>query len=172
MFRNFVDKIISVCLIKRTEEDIYNNITKILKYYKPEKLNEIIENEIYDNYDKNRIKIINNNNYPYYKYLLYSSELFDIVNIKWEKNSMSNIHDHPDKGCIMYVMNDGKLIENVYVNNNTIYRIGTNKLTYGKIGYRIGNKYLHKITADEFTETLHIYIPGNYKCIEYKKNHT
>lgn len=171
MFKNFVDKIKLVCILKKKEEDIYKDIEKILKYYEPYKLNEIIENEIYDNYDKNKIKIINNNNYSYYKYLLYSSELFDIVNIKWEKNSMSNIHDHPPKGCIMYIINDGKLKENVYVyNSNKILKTGINNLTYGKISYIKGNKYLHKIYANEFTETLHIYIPGNYNCREYKIN--
>lgn len=171
MFRNFVDKIKSIIILKKTEEEIYKDITKILRYYEPEKLNEIIENEIDYNYDKNKIKVINNNNYPYYKYLLYSSELFDIVNIKWMKNSISNIHDHPSKGCIMYVINDGKLTENIYINSkDIIFRSGTNKLTYGKISYIKGNKYLHKIYANEFTETLHIYIPGNYKCNEYHKS--
>jgi predicted metal-dependent enzyme (double-stranded beta helix superfamily) len=169
MFKNFVDKIDIICKNNTDTTIIYEKVKKILLEYKPEELNEIIEEELdinYDNIKKYEMKMKNN---VYYKYILYNSSIFDIIHIKWEKGCESKIHDHPTMGCILYVINDGEIMEHNYFKNydGKLLRNKTKILKYGKIGYKIGKKTLHKIKANSYTETLHIYIPGNYKPTYY-----
>lgn len=156
-----------IALIKNFEKDIYviDKINLLLLNYKPEELNEYIEEYIDENPDLEKITC-NNNGYKYYKYILYSSESFDLIHIKWEKFAESKIHDHPEIGCVLMVLNDGKLTEDVYVKSEyskILIKTEQNKLFYQNIGFQKSNKILHKITANEYTETLHVYLPGKYR---------
>lgn len=59
----------------------------------------------------------------------------------------------------------GKLKEDVYENNennNNIKMLKTNYLNVNDIGYKCGNIILHKITAKEYSVSLHIYMPPNF----------
>lgn len=165
MFNRVIESVKKICEYPEPAYRIKEKINLILLNYKPEELNEYIEEYIDEN--KNLEKYtININGYCYYKYILFTSNEFDVVHIKWEKYAESAIHDHPDKGCIMMVLNDGKLIENKYFHSeysNILIKKSQNTLSYGDFGYIKSNKYLHKIIAKEYTETLHIYIPGKYK---------
>lgn len=136
----------------------------ILLNYKPEELNEYIE-EYIDEHPNIKKIICNVNGYKYYKYILYSASDFDMVHIKWEKMAESTIHDHPELGCIMMILNDGKLIEDRFFRSeytSLFIKCEQKRLAYGDIGYIKSNKILHRIMAKEYTETLHIYLPGNY----------
>jgi hypothetical protein len=95
---------------------------------------------------------------------LFENESFSLVFIKWNLNSFTKIHDHPDKGCIMRVLN-GSLKEETF--SLRLNLISTNVLTDDKIGYKKGNKILHKITALKDSMSLHVYIPGYYKVNNY-----
>jgi hypothetical protein len=146
------------------DEYYREKINLILLNYKPEELNEYIEEYIDENPDMKKI-ICNVNGNKYYKYILYSSQNFDMVHIKWEKMAQSKIHDHPELGCIMMVLNDGKIIEDRFFRSdyaNLLVRCEQKRAGYGDIGYIKSNKILHRIIAKEYTETLHIYLPGNY----------
>ncbi len=170
LFDNFVSQIRYICYETKDCDEIYENIMHVLKNYNPGLLNEIIENEIDMNYNNVEIQTLDENNNPYYMYQLYNSKLFDIIHIKWTKKSSTRIHDNPKLGCFIYTLNDGKLIQHIYQNSiifNRLIRYNSDKLTYGKIGYINGNIELHKLCAEEYTETLHICIPGNYKTKYY-----
>lgn len=172
MFYEIIENIKTICEQAYTCEEIHYNVNELFNNLDVDKFNESIEDYIDDNYDDIKTTIINENKNPYYKYILYNSELLDIVHIKWTKNSESKVHDHPKSGCIVFVLNDGKLSEHTFLNSsklNKIMRINTDTLMYRDIGYKIGDNELHKIKADEYTETIHVYIPGNHK-IKYYTN--
>ncbi len=164
MYRNIVNKIHKICSDSKSEQEIFCNIKNILVKYNPYLFGEIINNEINKTFDEKKLQIIRNNENSYYKYNLYNSELFDIFDIKWEKNSFSKIHNHPEKGCVVYLYNHGDLSELNFVKiANEIKYMNTKHLGFGDIGYKIGDKYLHKIYSNIYSETVHIYIPGNFK---------
>ena len=170
MFDDLVNKIKIICSETRDCDEIYENIINILKSYNPNFLNEIIENEIDFNYENIKIITVNEDTNPYYKYYLYNSRLFDIIHIKWTKNSETKIHDNPKLGCFTFVINDGKLYEHIYTNSyifKKLLRNASHKLTYNKIAYINGNINLNKFCAHEYTETIHICIPGNYRTKYY-----
>ena len=173
MITSLIDNICKNCIKYNKIEDIenlYHEIKNILL----EIDNEILLKEL-DNYKF--VNIINLNEYN--KYFIYSSDIFDIILIKWNKNCQSKIHDHPNKGCLLKILS-GKLCEEVY--DDKLNKIESNilrskldlapnrtsvlthvVLEKSEISYRIGNKILHKIIAFEDTYSLHIYIPGRYK---------
>ena len=97
----------------------------------------------------------------YKRKIIYSSEQFDIILIEWEINSFTKIHDHPEKGCIVKIL-DGILYEENF--DRSLYLMNINTLKKNDIGYKIGNNILHRIICKKPAKSLHIYIPGNYKC--------
>jgi hypothetical protein len=162
MFDRVIESIQHICNYR--EMNIKEKINLILLNYKPEELNEFIE-EYIDLHPDLEKYTYNTNGYNYYKYILYSSQEFDIVHIKWEKYAQSRIHDHPNIGCVLMVLNDGKIKEDIYFKseyNNILIKSNQKRLQYGDMGFIKSNTYLHKITAVEYTETLHIYLPGKY----------
>ena len=170
MFDDFVENIKIICENAFSNEEIHFKVKEIFNNLNVDNFNEIIEDYIDINYYDIKQTTVNANQNPYYKYILYNSELFDIVHIKWTKNSESKIHDHPKNGCVVMVLNDGKLSEHTFLNSiklNKIMRINTETLMYKDIGYKIADRELHKIKAEAYTETLHVYIPGNHKLKYY-----
>ena len=96
----------------------------------------------------------------YTKNLVYRNDKVDILVICWNKNQVSGIHDHPDNGCILKVM-DGELIEQVYDNDNLIK---VNKCCKNDISFQKGKKGLHNIiNGNNETVSIHVYSPPNYK---------
>jgi hypothetical protein len=168
MYRQFINRLNYICSNSSTNFDILNNIKQLLYSYEPITINKIINNQISTNFDIKKLNIIKNNDASYYRYNLYNSHMFDVFDIKWEKNSSSKIHNHPEKGCIVYMYNNGDITEYNYINNNqNIIDFNTYKIKKGQIGYKIGDTFLHKIYTNKFSETLHIYIPGNHKIKYY-----
>jgi hypothetical protein len=102
----------------------------------------------------------------YNRQLVVRNDLFDILVISWKKDQKSKIHDHPDKGCLMIVM-QGEIHENLFVNkDNNVIKINENKLKIGDIGYKERNHILHDIAGMENSVSLHIYAPPFY-CPKY-----
>jgi hypothetical protein len=158
MIISLIDDISKICIKNNKINDIdnlYYEIKNILI-----NLDNVMMLKELDNYKF--INIINVNGYN--KYIIYSSDMFDIILIKWDKKCESKIHDHPNKGCLLKILS-GKLCEEVYDNKLNI--IKSNILEKFDISYRIGNEILHKIIAFEDSYSLHIYIPGRYKPIYY-----
>jgi hypothetical protein len=117
--------------------------------------------KLYDGTDW--LSYVNNCDSTYNRELIYSSPEYDLVIITWCKNQGCAIHNHPENGCTV------KILQNSITEE--LYEPDTLKLckssTYKKddimyiddtIGYhRMCNTY------DEPCVSLHIYAPGKYK---------
>lgn len=99
-----------------------------------------------------------------------SDDLFEFVIICWNNNQRSQIHDHPDNGCILKVL-QGDLSEDVYQksdNKATYQYIGTNRVENGTVSYMEKTQIIHRIrNSDKQTVSLHIYSPPDYICKPY-----
>lgn len=152
-----IDKIDEICKNHYTTFEIYIKIKKLLDVIVYDEFIKELQFYIFEDV----IEIKNSENF-YIKYILKSTELFDLVYIKWNKDSFTRIHDHPDRGCILKILS-GCLIEECYDNNEKYFSFeNINFLSKDKISYKIGKKNLHKIIASLDTESIHIYIPGKY----------
>lgn len=123
---------------------------------------------LYILYDKYNFKIqfdynkyISFSDLNYKRNLICSSNCVDIYLICWKKGQKSKIHDHPEKGCIMYVLS-GKLTENIYHRdfNEKLSYISSKILNENDVAYNFGIKILHQIIAESDTMSLHIYHKG------------
>ena len=142
---------------------LFNAVSKNLYIYDVDKLIDLSNEWCIQKKCIKIQKVENDGNY-YEKYCLFENESFSLILIRWNKDSFSKIHDHPDKGCIMRVLK-GSLKEETYTPKLNL--ISTNLLKEDKIGYKKGNKILHKIIALQESISLHVYIPGNYKTNYY-----
>ena len=119
---------------------------------------EEIKNYNSNDWQKYKSKFPIQNNKNYIKQTIFLNKNFELILIKWDKNSQSSIHHHPENGCILKVL-DGKLLEKRYYNNkickNTIFN-------NNEIGYMHDNLGTHKIYALEETYSLHLYSPPNF----------
>ena len=98
------------------------------------------------------------------KILVEKSNLFETYIITWNKNQESPIQDHPENGCIMFVL-EGSLKEVVY--NDKLQVLYTTNYVSGDVSYIEGATKLHKIIPLEHTVTLHVYAPPNFVYKSY-----
>jgi predicted metal-dependent enzyme (double-stranded beta helix superfamily) len=108
-------------------------------------------------------------NDTYSKTCAYANDFIEIIIITWSQNICSKIHDHPENGCLLRIM-EGGLIEDVYIMDNGVSKfMDSTKLSTNQISYKIGNEYLHKISnvTNKPCISLHIYSPPNYKIKYY-----
>jgi cysteine dioxygenase len=89
----------------------------------------------------------------------YCTDKFEFIIICWNKGQESQIHDHPENGCILKILS-GKILEEVYDDNLNL--IKNNYLTKDDISYREKDKITHKIIPLEESISLHIYSAPNY----------
>lgn len=95
----------------------------------------------------------------YNKTILYRNTKFEIILISWDKNVCTNIHSHPENGCLMNIL-EGNLIEDIYKKDNYLKRNIYNK---GDISYIHDSLGYHKIyNKDQYSYSLHIYSPPNF----------
>ena len=118
--------------------------------------NAIVDWDIYINFSPDN----------YVKTLVYRNFEYEIYVISWNKNQESPIHDHPNKGCIMKIL-EGEIEEIRYNNNLDI--IKTKKYKEGNITYIDNNIGYHKMRTVDKCITLHIYSPPEYKMNIFKK---
>jgi len=106
----------------------------------------------------------------YYKDLFYTSNEFDIVVITWAKGHRGPIHNHPDNGCNVKVL-EGSITEERY-NTQTFEELCTSTYYKNNVMYIDDNLGYHRMcnTGDTCCITLHIYAPGNYKPVYYILN--
>jgi predicted metal-dependent enzyme (double-stranded beta helix superfamily) len=105
----------------------------------------------------------------YAKHPVLENEHIAIFVICWEVGQFSCIHDHPENGCLMRTLS-GKLIENVYANNNGQFEVcKTNALDKDGVSYIQGKNGLHNIRngCDGKTVSLHVYSPPGHKTVFY-----
>lgn len=122
------------------------------------KISELINSDIIDLcYSKS---IFNLNKYNKIKLSEFSNDLFEIVLIYWDDKSETLIHDHPDNGCILYLI-DGILEEELY--NKSLKIIKKSVYKPKNISYMDNKKGYHRIKCLKRAISLHIYSPPNYK---------
>lgn len=106
--------------------------------------------------------IKNENNYN--RYLVFTNNIIDIFIITWNINQSSKIHNHPDYGCLLKVL-QGQLTEYIYFKKDNLFiQTKENILNENMIGYQIGKNGLHKIlnTNEHISVSIHIYSPSGY----------
>ncbi len=101
----------------------------------------------------------------YVKILLEQTTNYEIFMICWKAGQSTPIHDHPEGGCWMQVV-QGELEETEYA-YPTMYKMGVHTLGVGDIGYKQGHVLLHSIKALQNTISLHLYKPPKYKANTY-----
>ena len=80
--------------------------------------------------------------------------------LSWKKGQKSKIHDHPENGCILIVL-QGKLREKRYCNKE-ISVMKETEACVGDVSYIDNSECYHDIEALEDSVSLHIYSPPNY----------
>ena len=105
-------------------------------------------------------KYINFDSKQYSKKLIHSNDILDAYIISWCNNQESPIHNHPEKGCIMTIL-DGQIEESLYTTNLVHYK--KNIYSKGGVSYIDNNIGYHKMKTIDTCVSLHIYSPPNYK---------
>ena len=148
-------------------EDLFQNVTNQIK------LDDSLESsqQIISNYCGNDWKkYITKPEVCYNKTLVMRNEVAELYVITWSPNSESKIHDHPQIGCVMKVV-QGNLREDIYIRKDqTSAKFDkTNYLVSNSVGFKTGNDILHKITNinndndnDRCTISIHIYSKPEY----------
>lgn len=103
-------------------------------------------------------------NTKYLKHLVYSNDYIDIFIICWNTNQKSGVHDHPENGCLMRIL-EGKLQEDIYIKDDGQYKFYfSSRILEGGATYKEKNLCVHDIiNIANKTVSLHIYSPPNYK---------
>ena len=110
----------------------------------------------------------------YNRNLVFRTNIAEMYVITWSNNCESCIHDHPERGCIMKIV-QGKLQEYIYSRSEdmVVTLTDTAMLTSDdkNIGYKIGNDVLHKIknVYEDISVSIHIYAKPNYICNKYQE---
>jgi cysteine dioxygenase len=143
---------------------LFKKINVMLKDKKLEELRYLLK----EYNGKDWYNYVKYNNKKYNKNIAFKNDLCEIVIISWDYNQISPIHDHPSKGCLLKILK-GMLIEENYINNNgNIIKDDIKIMTEQDIGYKIGNKTLHKIKNGNIRSvSLHIYSPSNHNIKIY-----
>lgn len=110
----------------------------------------------------------------YHREIVYQCDKFDVMIISWKQGQGSQIHDHPDQGCLMTILK-GELTEKIYTIKDQLQNLSyvkVNDLSVGQIGYKQGSQCLHQIEAPIESISLHIYSPSRYcsKIYEHSKD--
>jgi cysteine dioxygenase len=101
----------------------------------------------------------------YKKKCLKRTKDYEVVLICWRKGQQTAIHDHPDGGCWMRVV-QGALQEITYTTPN-LEEVGERILGPGDVGFQCGSTVVHCIQALEDTVSLHVYYPPGYVARKY-----
>lgn len=146
--------------------DLFDTISnKIQSHENLKDLEPLLAN--YTNSDwKNYCTYCNN---KYKRNLVRKDDYIEMLVICWEKGQQSGIHDHPESGCLMKLL-DGNIQENVYeCVDGKIKCIESNTLVKSDIAYKQGKQGLHDIINSDIEKSvsLHIYSPPNYKFVFY-----
>jgi len=145
-------------------ENINANINKCANL---QDLDKILHNYSGDDWKKYIMKDYTN----YYKNLVYKNDDFEIFIITWHANAQTKIHDHPDKGCLVKVL-EGSLIENEYYydkENDIVNLIKINILHKNDISFKVNNEVLHRISnkTNNICVSLHVYSKPGFLLTYY-----
>lgn len=98
----------------------------------------------------------------YHRNRLFCGSEFEIILICWKKGQISGVHDHPERGCLMKIL-EGNLNETKFNLKELIPNfISSKRLIPNDISYICGLDGLHNIEALDDSISLHIYSPPQY----------
>lgn len=130
---------------------------KVKNNHKLEDLNDLLKSYKGNDWED----YINFSDVKYTRNNVFSDDIIEMVVICWNDNQKSGIHDHPDNGCLMKIL-QGEITEECYNNKLELVKINNNKIN--DIGYQEGKTGLHNIiNSNNKSVSLHIYSPPNYK---------
>ena len=103
-------------------------------------------------------KFISFNQDSYKRNIITTNQYFELVLICWEPNQSTDIHDHPEKGCLIQVL-DGELTEERFYQDE----VTINNLSAGPVYYMCNAYGMHRMAngGAEPAISLHLYAPGN-----------
>lgn len=114
----------------------------------------------------------------YKRTIVYRDSQFEIILITWYPYSETKIHDHADKGCIMFLI-DGLLTEkknrilhnyNSVMNNSVIPNTEIVSIMDDNLHYIDNSEFVHQIlNSSEISHSIHIYSPPGYTGRVYTK---
>tara|TARA_B110000908_G_C10254981_1_gene454766 strand:- start:1066 stop:1494 length:429 start_codon:yes stop_codon:yes gene_type:complete len=85
---------------------------------------------------------------------LFNNDMFEIILLVWDEDSVTPLHNHPDNGCILILL-EGDLKEKIINSYMTIHH----KIKPGKYSYIDNNIGKHVIKAIKKSLSIHIYSP-------------
>lgn len=107
---------------------------------------------------------------------IYKNKEYEMIIIKWDTNKESGIHDHPEKGCILKIL-EGEIEEEIYERKNEEIKYKRKNILNEEndTGFMKGNEIIHSIkNKKKKAYTLNIYFTEEYKPkiyeIKKKKN--
>ena len=107
-------------------------------------------------------RIIENNNF---RKIYIPFPIFDIYYFQWKKWTTTGIHDHADKGCIMFLLK-GQLKEILY--NKELKPVNTNLYISPNLSFINNKKGFHSIQTLKESSSIHFYYPKNHITKYYK----
>jgi cysteine dioxygenase len=108
------------------------------------------------------------NDDKYTRNTVFRNDDIELIIISWNNNQISGVHDHPDNGCLMKIL-QGELDEyNYEIKEKELNLLNIRNCKADSIGYQEGETGLHDIVnKNNKTVSLHIYSPPNYKSNRY-----
>jgi hypothetical protein len=105
----------------------------------------------------------------YYKKKIFQNNCIEIIMLKWPKNAITPVHDHPNTGCWFAIVS-GEIEEYTGRDGGQARSKGTVIKKMGKwhISYREGESSVHQlkaITDNTFTISINTF-PGYYDNLE------
>ena len=99
----------------------------------------------------------------YNREVLHSCEDFDLVIITWDSKHECPIHNHPENGCQVKIL-EGTITEERY-DMETLEKIQTKEYMRDSIFYIDDSIAYHRMCNNKNTKcvSLHVYSPGKYK---------
>jgi len=121
---------------------------------------------IVKNFDLSYIDLLKYYNFSdnnYTRNLIIQSQNIQILLICWNCNQKSPIHNHPQQGCILKLI-EGELLEERY-DIKEVNKISENKIKVNDISYIDNSIAYHRIINPSYREkavSLHIYSPIDF----------
>ena len=99
----------------------------------------------------------------YRRSMVYAGEKFDIYVLTWFPGNIAKLHDHPEQGCVMKIL-QGEITERRYKKDKDEFSVSSSSVLHkGQLGY-MNKTGLHSIEnhTDDISVSLHVYAPAGY----------
>jgi predicted metal-dependent enzyme (double-stranded beta helix superfamily) len=100
----------------------------------------------------------------YARHLIFRHDLFEILLLCWAPGQSTQLHNHPEQGCVLKVLQGSLLEERYQIGSNTPFL--TEVLRAGDIGYMNNTMGIHRVSNKELIPavSLHVYAPAEYQA--------